>query len=80
MLPRSQLSLLAGTARICNLKPRPASLSGCINYVICLYFAQELLDSGYLTEVHKFSKFIHGTATLFPDMVRSPISLCCTSA
>ena len=31
---------------------------------------QELLDSGYLTEVHKFSKFIHGTATLFPDMVR----------
>ena len=30
---------------------------------------QELLDSGYLTEVHKFSKFIHGTATLFPDMV-----------
>lgn len=30
---------------------------------------QELLDSGYLTQVHKFSKFIHGSATLFPDMV-----------
>lgn len=34
-------------------------------------WVQELLDSGYLTEVHKFSKFIHGTATLFPDMVRA---------
>ena len=33
-------------------------------------FAQELLNSGYLTEVHKFSKFIHGTATLLPDMVQ----------
>ena len=32
--------------------------------------AQELLSSGYLTEVHKFSKFIHGTATLMPDMVQ----------
>lgn len=31
---------------------------------------QELLNSGYLTEVHKFSKFIHGTATLMPDMVQ----------
>jgi SPX domain protein involved in polyphosphate accumulation len=28
------------------------------------------LDSGYLTEVHKFSKFIHGTCTLFPEMVQ----------
>lgn len=26
---------------------------------------------GLLTEVHKFSKFIHGTATLFPDMVQA---------
>lgn len=34
-------------------------------------WVQELLDSGYLVEVHKFSKFIHGTATLFPDMVRA---------
>jgi SPX domain protein involved in polyphosphate accumulation len=34
-------------------------------------WVQELLDSGYLTEVHKFSKFIHGTATLFPEMVRA---------
>ncbi|KAF5830825.1 VTC domain-containing protein [Dunaliella salina] len=32
-------------------------------------WVQELLDSGYLTQVHKFSKFIHGSATLFPDMV-----------
>eukprot|EP00887_Chlorella_sp_A99_P007158 scaffold2.g7158.t1 len=31
----------------------------------------ELVDSGLLTEVHKFSKFIHGTATLFPDMVQA---------
>lgn len=34
-------------------------------------WVSELLESGYLTEVHKFSKFIHGTATLFPDMVRA---------
>jgi hypothetical protein len=27
--------------------------------------------AGLLTEVHKFSKFIHGTATLFPDMVQA---------
>lgn len=32
---------------------------------------QELLDSGFLTEVHKFSKFIHGSATLFPGDVRA---------
>jgi hypothetical protein len=31
---------------------------------------QELLESGYLTEVHKFSKFIHGTCTLFPELVQ----------
>ncbi|KAK9807603.1 hypothetical protein WJX72_003876 [[Myrmecia] bisecta] len=31
----------------------------------------ELLESGYLTEVHKFSKFIHGSATLLPDMVQA---------
>eukprot|EP00210_Caulerpa_lentillifera_P001787 g1717.t1 len=34
-------------------------------------WVQDLLDSGYLTEVHKFSKFIHGTATLFPDQVQA---------
>jgi SPX domain protein involved in polyphosphate accumulation len=33
-------------------------------------WVQELLDSGYLTEVHKFSKFIHGTCTLMPEMVQ----------
>jgi uncharacterized membrane protein YidH (DUF202 family) len=32
---------------------------------------KELLESGYLTEVHKFSKFIHGSATLMPDMVQA---------
>lgn len=31
----------------------------------------DLIESGYLTEVHKFSKFIHGTATLLPDMVQA---------
>ena len=31
----------------------------------------DLLDTGYLTEVHKFSKFIHGTATLMPDLVQA---------
>lgn len=30
----------------------------------------ELLDSGYLSEVHKFSKFIHGCATLLPELVQ----------
>eukprot|EP00879_Flechtneria_rotunda_P032077 GHRR01035229.1.p1 GENE.GHRR01035229.1~~GHRR01035229.1.p1 ORF type:complete len:471 (+),score=154.83 GHRR01035229.1:612-2024(+) len=34
-------------------------------------WVQELLESGYLTEVHKFSKFIHGTCTLFPEMVQA---------
>ena len=34
-------------------------------------WVQELLDSGYLTEVHKFSKFIHGTCTLFPELVQA---------
>lgn len=29
----------------------------------------DLTESGLLTEVHKFSKFIHGTATLLPDMI-----------
>ncbi len=31
----------------------------------------DLIDSGMLTEVHKFSKFIHGCATLFPDDVQA---------
>eukprot|EP00878_Enallax_costatus_P037167 GHUV01041967.1.p1 GENE.GHUV01041967.1~~GHUV01041967.1.p1 ORF type:complete len:392 (+),score=107.62 GHUV01041967.1:183-1358(+) len=34
-------------------------------------WVQELLESGYLTEVHKFSKFIHGTCTLFPELVQA---------
>jgi SPX domain protein involved in polyphosphate accumulation len=29
------------------------------------------MSSGLITEVHKSSKFIHGTAVLFPDMVQS---------
>lgn len=32
-------------------------------------WVQELLDSGMLMEVHKFSKFIHGSAVLLPDDV-----------
>lgn len=31
----------------------------------------ELINSGMLLEVHKFSKFIHGCATLMPDEVQS---------
>eukprot|EP00775_Hariotina_reticulata_P007348 gene7348-7559_t len=34
-------------------------------------WVQELLESGYLTEVHKFSKFIHGSCTLCPEMVQA---------
>jgi SPX domain protein involved in polyphosphate accumulation len=31
-------------------------------------WVQELVTSGKLTEVHKFSKFMHGCAVLFPDV------------
>lgn len=34
-------------------------------------WVQELVDSGMLTEIDKFSKHIHGTATLFSDMVQA---------
>ena len=34
-------------------------------------WVQELLNSGMVFEVHKFSKFIHGCATLLPDLVQS---------
>uniref|UniRef100_A0A383VD06 SPX domain-containing protein n=1 Tax=Tetradesmus obliquus TaxID=3088 RepID=A0A383VD06_TETOB len=34
-------------------------------------WVQELLESGYLTEVHKFSKFIHGSCTLTPELVQA---------
>lgn len=34
------------------------------------HWVEELLQSGYLIEVHKFSKFIHGTATLLPEMIQ----------
>ena len=34
-------------------------------------WVQELLESGLLTEVSKFSKYIHGVATLFADMVQA---------
>jgi SPX domain protein involved in polyphosphate accumulation len=34
-------------------------------------WVSDLIESGFLTEVHKFSKFIHGTATLLPDMVQA---------
>jgi len=47
-----------------HVPPSSSSLANCRGVIL-----QELLDSGYLTQVHKFSKFIHGSATLFPDMV-----------
>lgn len=31
---------------------------------------QEMLASGYIQECHKFSKFIQGSASLYPDMVQ----------
>ena len=34
-------------------------------------WVSELIHSGLLTEVHKFSKFIQGSCTLFPDMVQA---------
>ncbi|GAB4814940.1 hypothetical protein N2152v2_001986 [Parachlorella kessleri] len=34
-------------------------------------WVQDLIQSGLLTEVHKMSKFIHGTAVLFPDQVQA---------
>ena len=33
-------------------------------------WVEELVSSGRLTEVHKFSKFMHGCAALFPDVVQ----------
>jgi len=35
------------------------------------HWVMDLMDSGYLTEVHKFSEFIHGRTTLFPDQVQA---------
>ncbi|KAH7623032.1 hypothetical protein Ndes2526B_g02326 [Nannochloris sp. 'desiccata'] len=34
-------------------------------------WVQELVESGMLTEIDRFSKHIHGTATLFPDAVQA---------
>eukprot|EP01025_Chloroclados_australasicus_P001127 TRINITY_DN103366_c0_g1_i1.p1 TRINITY_DN103366_c0_g1~~TRINITY_DN103366_c0_g1_i1.p1 ORF type:complete len:271 (-),score=22.62 TRINITY_DN103366_c0_g1_i1:275-1087(-) len=34
-------------------------------------WVQDLLNSGLLTEIHKFSKFIHGTSVLMSDMVQA---------
>lgn len=34
-------------------------------------WVSDLLESGMLMEVHKFSKFIHGCAVLLPDEIRS---------
>ena len=41
-----------------------------IYHVLFCHVTQELLESGYLTEVHKFSKFIHGSCTLTPELVQ----------
>ena len=32
---------------------------------------QELLNSGYLTEVDSFSKLLHGCAALLPDLAQA---------
>ncbi len=37
----------------------------CTHHVPCVCIIGSLLD----VQVHKFSKFIHGTATLLPDMI-----------
>lgn len=34
-------------------------------------WVQEMLASNLVSEVHKFSKFIHGTAVLVPDLVQA---------
>jgi len=34
-------------------------------------WVQNMMSSGLITEVHKMSKFIHGTAVLFPDLVQA---------
>lgn len=34
-------------------------------------WVKEMMESGLITEVHKMSKFIHGTAVLFPEMVQA---------
>lgn len=34
-------------------------------------WVQELVDSGMLTEIDRFSKHIHGAAALFPDSVQA---------
>ena len=33
--------------------------------------AQDLLNSGYLTEVDSFSKMLHGVAALLPDLTQA---------
>ena len=34
-------------------------------------WVQDMMNSGLITEVHKMSKFIHGTAVLFPELVQA---------
>jgi uncharacterized membrane protein YidH (DUF202 family) len=34
-------------------------------------WVQSMMNSGLITEVHKMSKFIHGTAVLFPELVQA---------
>lgn len=34
-------------------------------------WVQDLMSSGLITEVHKMSKFIHGSAVLFPELVQA---------
>jgi uncharacterized membrane protein YidH (DUF202 family) len=36
-----------------------------------IFWLKELIDSGKLIEIHKFSKFVHGCASLLPNEVRT---------
>ena len=63
-------------ARLCLVPSAVYPMAKMVRRITGVMPAQELLSSGYLTEVHKFSKFIHGTATLMPDMVQVRIRVC----
>lgn len=59
----------AGASVQAGIVPNTVTCQNVLYYVLCV--VQELLESGYLTEVHKFSKFIHGTCTIFPELVQA---------
>lgn len=43
-------------------------------------WVSDLIESGMLQEVHKFSKFIHGCAVLLPEEVRASSEDICVTA